>query len=145
MQAAATYESTSFDDTCHLRWEGRYWTAAFDGTTVQLRDTPGLHCLAVLLAHPDIDISSLALERDALARRPGVTPPRRELHDSRERARSVVSGSIEAALDTVAAEHPALASHLRQTIRLGTLCRYAPGPQAVGPRGGTPPRWRSAG
>lgn len=36
-----------------FRREGEYWTVAYDGSVVRLRDVKGLRHLAQLLAHPD--------------------------------------------------------------------------------------------
>jgi predicted ATPase len=49
-----------------FRREGEYWTLAYDGTSIRLRDTKGLGYVACLLAHPgrEIHVAALAL-RDA--------------------------------------------------------------------------------
>src|SRR4029450_2411016 len=44
-----------------FRREGEYWTVAYDGSVVRLRDTKGLHHLAQLLAHPGRGFHGIAL------------------------------------------------------------------------------------
>jgi tetratricopeptide (TPR) repeat protein len=58
-----------------FRREGEYWTIAYGGTAIRLRDTKGLGYLAWLLAHPgrEIHVAALAVP-DA-----GDRPPERDL------------------------------------------------------------------
>ena len=53
-----------------------------------------------------------------------------------ERARTNVSKRVRGAIKRVAAQHPVLGEHLRQTIKTGAYCSYAPDPLL-------PIRWRS--
>jgi len=45
----------------HLRREGDVWAFRFDGQDVHIRDSKGVRCLAVLLAHPGVEIAALEL------------------------------------------------------------------------------------
>ena len=51
--------------------EGDVWAFRFDGQDVHIRDSKGVRCLAVLLAHPGVEIA--ALELAGPARRPGCS------------------------------------------------------------------------
>ncbi|MGH7821189.1 MAG: hypothetical protein ACREQ9_15595, partial [Candidatus Binatia bacterium] len=46
-----------------------------------------------------------------------------------ERARISLTNRIRNAVERIAREDPALAHHLRTTIRTGRLCSYQPGPE----------------
>ncbi|MGD9530690.1 MAG: hypothetical protein AB7V44_28435, partial [Pseudonocardia sp.] len=76
-------------------------------------------------------------ERDALVREltaaVGLGGRPRRLGDETERARKTVTARIRDALGRIDHEHPALAAHLRASVRTGTSCRYDP-PEPV--------RWR---
>jgi len=48
-------------DRCLLRLEGEYWTIAYDGTVVRMRDTVGLRHLSQLLWHPHREFHALDL------------------------------------------------------------------------------------
>jgi predicted ATPase len=45
-----------------FRREGEYWTIAYDGSVVRLRDTKGLRYLAQMLAHPGREFHAIDLE-----------------------------------------------------------------------------------
>jgi tetratricopeptide (TPR) repeat protein len=45
-----------------FRREGEYWTVAYDGSVVRLRDAKGLRLLAQLLAHPGREFHAIDLE-----------------------------------------------------------------------------------
>ena len=45
-----------------FRREGEYWTVAYDGAVVRLRDAKGLRHLARLLAHPGREFHAVDLE-----------------------------------------------------------------------------------
>lgn len=55
-----------------FRREGEYWTIAFEGEAIRLRDSKGLVYLAHLLRHPEEDVHALALI--ALVRRDDGAP-----------------------------------------------------------------------
>jgi tetratricopeptide (TPR) repeat protein len=69
-------------------------------------------------------------ERDALIREltaaAGLGRRDRKLGDETERARKTVSARVRDALAKVGQVHPELADHLRSSLRMGTLCSYAP-------------------
>jgi len=44
-----------------FRWEGDYWTIAYEGTILRLRDTRGLHYLAELLGNPGRELLAAEL------------------------------------------------------------------------------------
>ncbi len=62
---------------------------------------------------------------DELARAAGVGRAGRRGSPA-ERARINVTRAIQAAIARLETEHPALAEHLRRTVRTGTLCTYEP-------------------
>jgi hypothetical protein len=45
-----------------FRREGEYWTVAYEGAVVRLRDSKGLRCLAVLLTSPGRELAAVELE-----------------------------------------------------------------------------------
>jgi hypothetical protein len=102
-----------------FRREGEYWTIAYTGTTVRLRDTIGLQYLAYLLAHPHERLPVEAL----VAAVKGTTA------SDAARARSAVGKRIRDAVRRVQAHHPALGYHLRAGITTGAHCSYVPNPE----------------
>jgi AAA ATPase domain len=56
-----------------FRREGEYWTIAYEGAVVRLRDAKGLRHLARLLAHPGHEF--LAVDLEAAEGQPGQTAP----------------------------------------------------------------------
>ena len=50
-----------------IRFEGEYWTLAYAGQVVMLRDSKGLHDLARLLAAPQQELHALVLMAEAVA------------------------------------------------------------------------------
>jgi hypothetical protein len=73
---------------------------------------------------------ALRSERDALIREltvaVGLGRRDRKLGDETERARKTVSARVRDAVAKVGQVHPELADHLRSSLRMGTLCSYAP-------------------
>jgi hypothetical protein len=127
------------------RREGDYWTIAFDGKVVRLRDTKGLRYLAELLRRPGEPLPASALIAAASARAtaaaagcapvggdatPATESPASGPSADAERARVTVTKGIKAALDRLAASHPSLAAHLAATVRRGYVCTYLPDPRA---------------
>ena len=103
------------------------WTVEFDGHACRLEPTNGVRVLATLLAHPDEEIPALVLEQSFLHPGSGPTPcDRRPLHDARERACTAVSEAMEETVAAIARQQPALARHLRASLRIGMRCAYAP-------------------
>lgn len=109
-----------------VRRDGNTWTVCFEGHPYILRDVPGLQTLAELVSHPNQEISALILEAEVQPGR-AASIPRVALHDSRKRGQANVAAALSAALDHLAADHPALASHLRSAIEVGAFCEYRPG------------------
>jgi len=65
-----------------------------------------------------------------LARAVGLGGRYRSVGGTAERARTSVTRSLRYALARLAEHHPALATHLGQSVHTGTYCRYAPDPLA---------------
>jgi hypothetical protein len=61
-----------------------------------------------------------------LTRASGLGGRSRRLGDAGERARKTVGARIRDALGKIERVHPDLAAHLRESLRLGTTCSYAP-------------------
>ena len=55
-----------------FRREGEYWTVAYDGAVVRLRDAKGLHHLAQLLTHPGREFHVIDLEAADIQVAPAV-------------------------------------------------------------------------
>ena len=100
-----------------LRHQGDYWTATYAGRTAHVRDVRGFHYVAELLRAPGV-----ARHARELVRGHG---PR---YASAERARQRVTKALNLLLHRLDACHPALAAHLRSSVRRGYLCRYTPDP-----------------
>jgi hypothetical protein len=66
-----------------FRREGEYWTVAFEGTMVRLKDAKGLRHLARLLAHPGREFHAVDLEA---AEGSGASPGQRQRAHGRELA-----------------------------------------------------------
>lgn len=102
--------------------EGEYWTIAYGGATLRLRDTKGLHCLAQLLGRPGQLIpASLLLS--------GPVEAGGEIIANAERSRVTVTKRIKAALKKIQEHHPSLGYHLATCIKTGHFCTYTPGPE----------------
>ncbi|MGH7857545.1 MAG: ATP-binding protein, partial [Candidatus Binatia bacterium] len=121
-----------------FRRETDYWLIAFEGESFRLRDARGLGYLAALLARPGLELSAVDLTGEAPDR---ASPARPEEHEdaerfgdrstaAAERARQRVAQAIRRAVERIARQSPALAAHLRDTVRTGTLCSYRPGPRS---------------
>jgi hypothetical protein len=102
--------------------EGEYWTIAYGGATLRLRDTKGLHCLARLLGRPGERIPAPLL----LA---GPVASADEIIADAERARVTVTKRIKAALKKIQEHHPSLGYHLTTCIKTGHFCTYTPAPE----------------
>jgi len=125
--------------------EGEYWTIAYDGAVLRLRDSKGLHCLAHLLRRPGEQIAALELldvpastSSDQASEIPSPHAPEppgpsADLSNPEE-ARVVVTKRIKAAVKKIQAHHPALGYHLSTTVKTGAHCTYSPDPDR-------PPRW----
>ena len=109
-----------------VRRSGDQWILVFAGQACEVDDDRAVRLLATLIAQPGEEISALALEQSLLPTR-GGRAAQRQLHDARERACAAVTQAIEDGLAAIAGQHPALARHLRASLRIGVLCRYEPG------------------
>ncbi|MEU1239913.1 AAA family ATPase [Micromonospora parva] len=78
----------------------------------------------------DLKVSKLDVERgallDELRAAAGLAGRSRRLGDEAERARKTVTARIRDTLRKLDDRHPALASHLRDSVSTGTTCRYRP-------------------
>jgi tetratricopeptide (TPR) repeat protein len=114
--------------TAIFRRENGYWTISFEGRVVRLKDTKGLHGLAVLLQHPAQEFAATDLvgmlgEPKAMRGKPTAAP-------DPEQARINVTKVIALAVRKIAAEHAVLGHYLSTTISTGRLCSYRPDPRA---------------
>lgn len=115
--------SSAASGNAAIRRSGDHWVLVYDGALCQRPVDSGAGCLALLIREPHTAISALIVERAA------PTPEGRRrtvLHDARERARLRVTEVVAAEIAAIAAEHPGLAHHLRESIRIGEFCVYAP-------------------
>jgi hypothetical protein len=106
--------------------EGEYWSIAYDGLVVRLRDRRGLHILAQLLAQP-----GAALEAGKLVSAGRTSEIKADTADERadERARVTVAKNLKSAIRAIRTVHAALGAHLDATIRCGYRCTYRPDPR----------------
>jgi len=104
-----------------FRREGDYWTVAYEGRLVRLRDAKGLRYLDQLLRHPgrELDVADLGT-RICDARR-GLADP----GDS-ERARKAVTNRIRQTIARIGELHPELGRHLLNSVHTGVRCAYTP-------------------
>jgi hypothetical protein len=105
------------DDTAKAQYKARL-TALAEG--LDAADARGDQALA----------GRLTAERDALlaelSHSSGLGGRPRRLGDASERARKTVGARVRDALGKLDRVHPELAAHLRESLRLGTTCSYAP-------------------
>ncbi|MBI4515250.1 MAG: hypothetical protein HY699_05470 [Deltaproteobacteria bacterium] len=113
---------TDSQDLFTFRREGEYWTIAYQGNVLRLRDRKGLQYLAHLLHHPGEYYSVLDLSSWA-----GGPKPLDE--SSREQARTAVTKRLKAALQKISTHDAQLGFHLSTRIKTGYRCAYLPGPE----------------
>jgi hypothetical protein len=107
--------------------EGEYWTIAYDGVAVRLRDNKGLQYIAYLLGRPGRDVSVGDLRTTARPLRwQDEGSDLVNAVDSAERLRKAVTNRIRGTLTKIRAEHEPLGLHLANSIRTGRLCSYTP-------------------
>ena len=104
-----------------FRREGEYWTLAYEGTLLRLRDRKGMAALAFLLSRPG--------ERVAAALVLGADRAEPETAASAEQFRVTVTKRIKAALTKIQEHHPSLGHHLTTCIKTGHFCTYTPNPE----------------
>jgi hypothetical protein len=103
-----------------FRREGEYWTLAYEGSLLRLRDSKGMTALAFLLARPG--------ERVAAAHVLGADRAEPETVVNAEQSRVTVTKRIKAALAKIQQHHPSLGHHLTTCIKTGHFCSYTPNP-----------------
>jgi hypothetical protein len=116
-----------------IRREGDYWTIAYDGAVVRLRDAKGLRYLDHLLRHPgrlfpigDLLTAGWRTERGEPPRKdaPRVVPA--PASPEAERVRKAVTNRIRQTVQRIRAVHASLGLHLDNTVHTGTRCVYTP-------------------
>lgn len=116
-------QETRDDREAFLRCEGEYWTIAFDGRLVRLRDRRGLRYLEVLLRHPGRPFH--VTELLALVAKP-EEPVRLDDGGEVERTRKAVTNRIRDTIVHIRAGHETLGLYLGNTVHTGTRCTYTP-------------------
>ena len=115
-----------------FRREGEYWTIAYEGNVVRLKDAKGLHYLDHLLRHPGrrfhVAVLTAMVESGKERKRQlngssGVDPVDSEVA---ERARKAVTNRIRQAVARIAAAHERLGLHLGNAVHTGSHCVYTP-------------------
>jgi hypothetical protein len=109
---------------CAFRLEGEYWTIAYEGAVLRLRDAKGLRYLAYLLARPGERLAAT----DLIA---ATAPAQGEVSANPERARLAVTKRVKAAITRIGEHHRALGYHLATSIKTGHQCAYLPAPQRL--------------
>ena len=104
-----------------FRKEGEYWTLAYEGTVLRLRDSKGMGSLAYLLSRPGERVAAVALIL-------GSDGPCHRAAASAEQFRVTVTKRIKAALTKIREHHPSLGHHLTTCIKTGHFCTYTPNP-----------------
>ena len=115
-----------------IRREADYWTIAYDGTVVRLKDAKGLRYLDHLLRHPGrVFLAGELLTAVGRAARgesqredaPGAVPC---ASPEAERVRKAVTNRIRQTVERIRAVHTALGLHLGNAVHTGTRCAYTP-------------------
>ena len=106
----------------------------FQGVTLRMQDSKGMHYLAHLLRHPDerIDVRDLAAvtgPRGGTRRRSSSDGRGTRREDDRDRPRSAVTKRIRAAIEHLRKHHPALGRFLMASIHTGYNCVYQIDPE----------------
>ena len=114
-----------------FRKDGKYWTIAYSGTILRLRDTKGLRYLARLLRHPGERLLAQDLiEEQAGRSRSALTTNNQQPNNlSSERARLAVTKRIKSAILKIDELSPALGYKLRVSVKTGAHCVYLPDPE----------------
>ena len=122
-----------------FRKQGEYWTIAYSGTILRLRDSKGLRYLARLLRHPGERRTAPELIEEQGVRVLGGYGVREESTStanaqhpntlSLERARVAVSQRIRGAIRKIEEHDPALGYKLCVSVKTGAHCVYLPDPE----------------
>jgi len=119
-----------------FKLEGDFWTVTFEGITLHVRDSKGMHYLAHLVRHPNtpVDVRELIATVGArgVTRRKQARTPRGAKLD-RERDRSAVGKRIRSAIAHLNTHHPRLGRFLSTSIRTGYECSYVTDPEHSAP------------
>jgi hypothetical protein len=102
-----------------FRREGHYWTLAYGGMLVRLKDSKGLRDIARLIERAGSRLHVFELTTSAV-KAANRSP------DGIERARVAVTMRIRNALERIEKEHNALGRHLSRSIETGCFCSYEP-------------------
>lgn len=126
-----------------FRREGEYWTVAYDGTTIRLRDSKGMRYVAELLRHPgcDVHVSDLLANQNDVPRcggRPAIegdggavldaqakSAYRHRLLDLRDELREAEANNDLGRVDHMRAEIEFLSRELARAVGLGGRDRRA--------------------
>ena len=113
-----------------FRLEGEYWTIAYDGAVVRLKNSKGLCYLAHLLrdANKRVAACDLVAATETAAPQALTTPSPHALPVYAERARLAVTKRIKSAIAKIDSHNPALGYHLRHAVKTGSACSYLPDP-----------------
>ena len=103
-----------------FRLEAEYWTIAYQGLVLRLRDTKGMRYLGALLQSPGHRFPAAALL--PAAGEPAQNP-------DPEQARIAVTKRIKDAVRRIRQHHPSLGYHLARVIKTGRHCVYLPDPE----------------
>lgn len=114
-----------------FRKEGEYWTIAYSGTILRMRDTKGLRYLARLLLHPGERLPARELIEEQGARVESTLPANTQHPNtlSSERARLAVTKRIKTVIRRIEEQYPALGYKLRVGVKTGAHCVYLPDPE----------------
>jgi hypothetical protein len=113
-------------------WEGDFWTVAYEGRVVRLKDVKGMHYLAQLLAHPGrryhvCELAAVIALSARPARSAAAAPGRTAgCNGGCEHVRKAVTNRIRQTVARITASHPALGLHLRNAVHTGMELSYAP-------------------
>ena len=108
-----------------FRREGDYWTIAYDGAVVRLKDARGLRYLEPLLRQPGRSFHVAELIH--CTANPGHrSAAEEESAEAIERARKAVTNRIRQTLLRIADMNRGLGLHLYNAVHTGTHCTYTP-------------------
>ena len=110
--------------------EGEYWTIAYEGSVLRLRDSKGLRCLAYLLYHPGERFAAVDLLGIGESAPPTAGDGSADGGPAGgEAARVLIRKRIKAAVTKVATHNLALGYHLTLSVKTGSSCVYLADPE----------------
>jgi hypothetical protein len=109
--------------------DGEYWTIAYDGRTVRVKDVKGLRDIARLVTDRGTRVH--VTELVGASEGTPASASRSDDYGSEsgrdvERFRTAVTMRIRFAVAKIERVHPTLGGHLRSAIQTGTSCVYLP-------------------